>query len=308
MTKRIFLAILILAGVLLPWAHGGRYELHIATMVAIMAMLALSMNLMLRIGQLSMAHGAFMGMGAYMSALLTMRLGIPPVLSALMACVITGLIAALLGTVFLRIKGIYFVLLTYALGEIINLIFQEWVSLFGGNNGLYGIPKLSLFGYRLTDPGAYYLLTVIAAFATFLLTRAVFRSSIGDILDSLDQDEPLSQSLGVNPLSWRIGVFGTSAALASIAGSLYAFRIGFLSPDAFGFDVSVDLVVMNVVGGALSPLGPMLGALIIVPLPELLRGVKEYQLLSYGVILLIFLMFFRDGVIGVIKNPRRTAA
>jgi len=307
MIKHFAIGIVTLAVILSPWVTGGKYELHIATMVAIMGMLALSMNLMLRIGQLSMAHGAFMGLGAYTTALLCMKLNMPPVLAIVIAGLMVGLIAIVLGTIFLRIKGIYFVLLTYAFGEIINLIFQEWVSLFGGNNGLYGVPKLSAFGYRLTDPGTYYLLTVVFVAATYLLIRKIFRSNIGAILDSLEQDEPLSQSLGVNPLSWRIGVFAVSAMLASVAGSLYAFKIGFLSPQAFSFSLSVDLVVMNVVGGALSPIGPLLGALIIVPLPELLRSVKDYQLLCYGVVLLVFLVFFRDGLMGLIKKTQKAA-
>lgn len=303
--KRMLAIVLATLCVLLPWAFGGKYVLHISTMIAIMAMLALSMNLMLRIGQLSMAHSAFMGIGAYASALLTMRLGLPAAPALVLSGVIAGVIAMVLGLVFLRIKGVYFVLLTYAFGQIVNLTFQEWTSLFGGNNGLYGIPKFSLFGIRMVSPSSYYLMALVFAVATLLLVHLIHRSDVGAVLNSLEEDEELSRSLGVNALAWRIAVFGLSAALAGMAGSIYAHNIGFLSPSAFSFGLSVDLVVMNVVGGALSPIGPLLGALIIVPLPELLRGVKEYQLLAYGIILIVFLMFFRDGLVGLVsKSPR----
>jgi len=291
---------------LLPWAFGGKYVLHIATMIAIMAALALSMNLMLRIGQLSMAHGAFMGIGAYTSALLSLRWGAPPVVALVASGVIAGAIAAILGPVFLRIKGVYFVLLTYAFGQIVNLIFQEWTSVFGGNNGLAGIPKLSIFGVRMTNPSSYYLTALAFAAATLVVVRMIQRSDVGAILDSLNDDEPLARSLGVDALAWRIAVFGVSAAIAGMAGSLYAHYLGFLSPSAFSFGTSVDLVVMNVIGGTMSAFGPLLGALIVVPLPELLRGAKDYQMLAYGLILVVFLLFFRDGLVGLVTKTRKT--
>lgn len=287
----------------LPWLIGGKYVLHVSTMIAIMAMLALGMNLMLQIGQLSMAHGAFMGIGAYASALLTMRLGLSSLLALPASALLCALVAAALGPVFLRIKGVYFVLLTYAFGQIINLTFQEWTDVFGGNGGLHGIPRLSAFGHRVTDPAVVYGVALVFALASFVLVRAILRSDIGALLRSLEADEPLSRSLGADALAWRIAVFVLTAAMAGAAGSLYAHIIGFLSPAAFGFGLSVDLVVMNVIGGAASAWGPLLGALLIVPLPELLRGVKEYQLLTYGVVLIVFLLFFRDGVIGMLGRP-----
>jgi len=300
--KKGFFALGLICTALIPWVWGDRYVSHIFTMLSIMAMLALSMNLMLRIGQLSMAHGAFMGIGAYCSALLTLREGMPAIFALMLSGLVTGVVAALLGRVFLRVKGVYFVLLTYAFGQVINLIFQDWTSLFGGNNGLINIPKFSLFGIRITNPANYYLLTLIFAVATFLLVRAILKSRIGLVLSAIDEDEELCRSLGTNALSWRTAVFTLSAALAGMAGSLYAHHLGFLSPSAFGFHLSVDLVVMNVIGGVASPWGPLIGALIVVPLPEVLRGINEYQLLAYGLILLVFLMYCRDGLVGLAKR------
>lgn len=300
---------LLAVAAILPWVIGDRYVLHVSIMIAIMAILALGMNLMLQIGQLSMAHSAFMGIGAYTSALLTMRLGVPVLLALPVSALLCALVAGLLGPVFLRIKGVYFVLLTYAFGQIVNLIFQEWTDLFGGNGGLHGIPKLSAFGQRLTDPAMVYGVALFFALASFLLVRTVLRSDVGALLRSLEADEPLSRSLGADALAWRIAVFVLTAAMAGVAGSLYAHIIGFLSPDAFGFKLSVDLVVMNVIGGTSSAWGPLLGAMLIVPLLELLRGVKEYQLLTYGGTLIVFLLFFRDGLIGMLsKLASRPAA
>lgn len=289
---------------LIPWWVDSRYIYHIATMIVIMAPLALSMNLMLRINQLSIAHPAFMGIGAYASALLTMRLGFPPVLSLLCAGLIAGLMALALGPVFLRIKGVFFVLLTYAFGQIVNLVFQEWTSLFGGNSGLYGIPKFSIMGYRLTQVQQYYVFGLIFTAAVYALLRAIERSDIGAILKSLNDDEMLSRSLGANALMWRTAAFTLSAFIAALSGGLYAFYIGFLSPDPFGFRASVDLIVINAIGGTKSMLGPLLGAIVIVPLPEVLRDARQYQLLIYGVCLMVFVMFLKDGIVSLIERRK----
>jgi branched-chain amino acid transport system permease protein len=303
--RSVIIAIVVLAFV--PWIAGNRYVLHVATMVAIMVPLALSMNLMLRIGQLSMAQSAFMGIGAYAAALLTSRHGFAPGLALLTGGVLAGMTALLFGPVFLRIKGVYFVLLTYAFGEIVNLSFQEWTSLFGGNSGLYGIPKFSFIGFRLTNVSQYYILGLCFAAITYGAVLAIERSGIGAILASLNEDEMLSRSVGADALAWRIAIFTFSAVIAGISGGIYAFYIGFLSPSAFGFTLSVDLVVMNVIGGPSSALGPLLGAIIVVPLPELLRGAQEYQLLIYGLCLIVFLVFIKQGLVAFVDRPKRAS-
>lgn len=290
---------------LVPWFVGSQYVFHIATMIAISIPLALGMNLMLKIDQLSLAHPAFMGIGAYGSALMTIKLGMPPLAAMTLSALLAALIAALTGMVFLRIKGVFFVLLTYAFGQIVNLIFQEWTSLFGGNNGLYGIPKFSLFGLRLTAVQDYYILGLILAAIFYTMMRAIERSDIGAIYASLNENEMLCRSLGSNALAWRIAAYTFSAFVAAVGGGVYAFYIGFLSPDAFGFRVSVDLIVINAIGGAATVMGPLLGSILIVPLPELLRDARQYQLLIYGICLMVFLIFCRQGLASLIQPKKR---
>jgi len=287
------------------WLLGNNYLLHIATMVTIMAPLALSLNLMMKLGQLSIAQPAFMGVGAYGAALLTMRLGLPPLLSMLIGASIAAAMACITGPIFLRIKGVYFVLLTYAFGQVVNLVFQEWTSLFGGNNGLYGIPKLSLLGWRLTNVHHYFVAGLVFTALTYATMRAIERSDIGAIFESLNENEMLSRSIGSNALAWRTAAYTLSAFVAGISGGLYAFYIGFLSPDPFGFRASVDLIVINAVGGVNSVLGPMLGAILIVPLPELLRDARQYQLLVYGLCLLVFIVFVKQGLVSLIDRPKK---
>jgi branched-chain amino acid transport system permease protein len=303
-TALVYVAIAVLAVV--PWVVDSRYVFHIATMVTIMIPLALSMNMMMQLGQLSIAHPAFMGMGAYASALLTMKLGWPPILSLVAGGFIAAAFALILGPIFLRIKGVFFVLLTYAFGQIVNLLFQDWTSLFGGNSGLYGIPKFSILGYRLTAIHHYYLFGLLFAAIVYAVMRAIERSDIGAIVQSLNENEMLSLSVGANAIGWRIAAFTFSAFIAGVSGGIYAFYVGFLSPDPFGFRAVVDLIVIVAIGGTSSALGPLLGSLIVVPLPELLRDARQYQLLIYGLCLIVFVKFLKQGLVSLVEPKRGT--
>ena len=303
--RYVYLVIFLLA--LAPWWMDSRYIYHVATMIGIMIPLALSMNLMLQLGQLSLAHPAFMGLGAYGAALLTMRLGFPPLLAMFCGGLVSAFFALVFGPIFLRIKGVYFVLLTYAFGSIVNLIFQEWTGLFGGNSGIYGIPKFSILGLRLTQVWQYYIFSLIFALIVYIVIRSVERSNIGSIYQALNENEPMCLSIGSNALSWRVAAFVFSAMIAGMSGAIYAFYIGFLSPDPFGLQLSIDLIVMTAVGGSQSMLGPLIGAIIIVPLPELLRDAREYQLMIYGFCLIVFLLFIKKGIVSLIDRQRAAA-
>ncbi|MCC6611767.1 MAG: branched-chain amino acid ABC transporter permease [Burkholderiales bacterium] len=275
---------------------------HIGVMIGIYTTLALSMNLMLRIGQISFAHGAFMGLGAYGSALMMMRLDLPFTVAFLAAALGVALLALLVGSLFLRIRGVYFVLLTFAFGEIIVLTFIEWVSLFGGSGGLPGVPPPSLFGYAIGSREGFYLLSLgLAAFA-FALVRTIYGTELGAVITSLDEDEALTRSLGIDSRRYRLLTFCVSAFLAGMGGALYGHYLTLVTPEDYGFWVPVNLVMMNVIGGIAQPIGAVLGALLLVPLPELLRDAKQYQMLLYGIVLILFLLFMPDGMHGLFSK------
>ena len=292
--------------VVAPLLSGNRYFLYIATMVTILIPMALSINLTLRLGQLSLAQPAFMGIGAYTSALLVMNLGVPSGLAILAGGLLATLAAVVVGPIFLRVKGVYFVLLTYSFAQIVNLNFQYWTTPFGGNNGLFGIPPISYPGGDLISKNTFYfLLGLILTAISLYIMRRFEKSDSGMICDALNEDEMLCLALGSNALSWRIAAFACSALMAGISGGVYAFFIGFISPDSFGFQLSVDLIVMNVVGGVSSTFGPVLGSVIIVPLLELLRDARQYQLLVYGLCLLFFMLFCRKGLVSLVWRGLR---
>lgn len=306
MNKRVWWSLCV-ALAIAPLLTGNRYVLYIATMITILIPMALSINLTLRLGQLSLCQPAFMGIGAYTSALLTMNLGVASGIAILAGGILATAVAAIVGTIFLRVKGVYFILLTFAFSQIINLNFQYWVALFGGNNGLYGIPRLSFEGLIDTNVG-YYAVGLTITLISLVIMRRFEQSDCGMICSALNEDEMLCLALGSNAHAWRIAAFACSALMAGISGGVYAFYIGFISPDSFGFQLSIDLIVMNVVGGISSTAGPVLGALIIVPLLELLRDVRQYQFLVYGICLLFFMIFCRRGVIPLIEQVFRREA
>jgi len=281
------------------------YLFYVATTVAIFITLGLSLNVMLRIGQLSLLSGGLFGVGAYSSALLTSRLDWPFPLAFVCSGLIATLIAATLGPVFLRVKGVYFLLLTFAFGQIILLIFTEWTDLFGGASGLVGIAPATILGVSFAEPIRGYYLALALALASYLLLGWLFGSEFGTVLDSLKEDERLCNSLGSGTLGYRVVAFCLSALLAGLSGSLYAHFLAFLVPDSFSFAVDNNLILMNVLGGMSSPFGAVLGAVLITPLPELLRSVAEYQLFAYGLLLVLLQLFLRNGLVPLLTRRGR---
>lgn len=314
-SKGSLLLTAVVVALLIVWpvlAGQPRFYLHLAIMVSIYATLAMSMNLVLRIGQLSLAHGALFGVGAYASAILTRDYGVSFPLAFVSAGAITALIALITGPIFMRIKGVHFALLTFALGEIIVLCFIEFHEIFGGNNGFGNIPS-AMSSLPLPDTRyGVYLLTMGFAVVVYLFVNGLYRREIGTIATSLHQNEAQVTASGLDVLHYRVSIFILSALIAGMAGSLYAHYQGYISPDSFDFWTAVNAVIMNVLGGVGVLFGAVIGAAILVPLPELLRELQQYQRLIYGVTLMALLLFMPKGLAGVLstaldrwRGPRR---
>lgn len=292
---------LLVAAALLAWplALGeSRFALHVGVMVALYATLAMSMNLMLRIGQLSLAHGALFGIGAYVSAILTRDAGLSFVPAFVLAGLASALVALVTAPLFMRIKGVHFALLTFAFGEVVVLCFVEFVDIFGGNNGFGQIPPAQLLGHTLDRYGSYLLATTLAL-ASYFSLQAMYRRELGVITASLHQDEALVTASGFEALRFRIAVFVLSAALAGWSGSLFAHYQGYISPDSFGFWTAVNAVIINVLGGVGALAGVVIGGFLLIPLPELLRDLQQYQRFIYGIVLMALLCFMPKGLAGL---------
>jgi branched-chain amino acid transport system permease protein len=305
MIKNNYIALLILAVAiaLLPLAISNVYYLGILVFVGIYTIITIGLSLLMGYaGQISLGHAAFFGLGAYASGLLTVHLDIPPVWAALLAAVFTGLVAFLIGIPTLRLKGHYLAMATLGFGQIVYIVFNSWIDMTGGPSGFGNIPRLSLFGVVFnTDIKFFYLVWGLVVLGLFLSLNLI-HSRPGRALRTMHTSELAAGTLGIDTAWYKIKIFVISAVFASIAGSLYAYFVTFLSPGTFGISFSILLVTMVVFGGRFSLWGALLGTVVLTILPESLRVIKDYDVLVYGAVLLLVMIFLPRGLVGVIEK------
>lgn len=297
----IGLAILVIT-LLLPFWVTDRYYMHILITCAIYAIIASSLNLVVGyMGYISFGHNALYGIGGYGSALLMQKWGFPFLTSLPAASLLSGLAALAVGyfPLRLRLKGPYFALVTMAFGLVIVSIIHNWVELTGGPLGLTSIPPPSIFGWAITHRKAYYYLVIVFAWSTILLIHKIMNSPLGRKFISIREDEEMAETIGVNVVYYKNLCFVLSGTLTGMAGSLFAHYSRFLGPDMFSIMEAADMLIMVIIGGMGTLIGPVVGAAIIVTLPELLRGLAEYRQIFYSALLILTIMFIPSGSIGL---------
>lgn len=294
------LALLIL--LIWPLIFDNKFYITIGTMVVLSAIGATSLNLIIRTGHVSLAHAAFMGVAAYTCVLLQMRLNVPFGWAMVGGCLASGLLALILGPIVLRLTGKYFVLVTFLVGEIIRMIFVEWQSLTGGANGIQNIPA----GLEImkTPTGFYYLSLGMSIVCVGIAWR-ILSSEIGRAMDSVREAEKLAESSGIPVIKLKIMIFVIACTLVGVYGILQTYLLQFIDPSAFNMEASLNLVVMNVLGGMYYLLGPVLGSTFLAALPELLRGYVDLQRVIFGVILIVVMAALPGGIIGLLEAMRR---
>jgi branched-chain amino acid transport system permease protein len=288
------------------------FHIFIATMFNII--LALALNLIMRTGQVPLCMAAFMGIGAYSSTLLVMRLHVPFWVSLPTAGVIGALSGILVGLPTLRIKGIHFAMATFGFGEIMRLIFIGWVSLFGGANGISGIPAPDpiqipyLFTIEFESKISYYYLVLI-----FLLLSVVFfyrltYSRIGRACMAIEESELLSECTGINSMNYKIFAFSVASTFSGMVGALYVHYIHFIGPQQFGFWSSVEYIVFVIIGGVGTFAGPIIGATFLTFLPEFARVAELWEVVIYGMALILTILFMPKGIKGFVDDFRSSFA
>ena len=296
--KRDYLIFLLFTLVVLvaPQAFKGGYLLNVLVFMGINTMLAVALNLLLGFaGQISLGHAAFFGLGAYISGVLTASHGVNPWLAMSIAAVAVGLIAFVLGFPILKLKGHYLAMATLGFGIIVYIVFNETVDITGGPSGLTGIPTLKMGQTEFQgDLKSYYLIWGFTLL-TMLLSINLAHSRIGRALRAIHDSEVASRVMGVNARLLKVQVFTLSAIISAVAGSLYAHTMTFISPASFGFNFSVELVTMVIIGGLGSIFGSFLGAALLTLLPEMLRVVQDYDIVVYGLLLIVMTMFMPKG-------------
>ncbi len=285
------------------------YHLHTLIMAGVFAVLALSLNLLLGYtGQLSLGHAAFFGIGAYATGLLTVKLEWSPWLGLLAATALPAAAGWIIGRLALKLRGAYFVLLTISFAGVISLVSVNWMELTNGPLGLPGVPpvELALPGLPVVSfrsKGAYYYLVLAAVVLSYLLCLALIRSRIGRALVALRENETLAESVGINGTHYLVLATMISAAMAGLAGGLYAHYTRFVSPEVFLFTYTVTMVIMVVAGGKGTLAGPVVGAVLFTVLPEALRALAswQWQMLLYGILLIAVLLFMPSGVVPALR-------
>src|SRR5947207_4543593 len=289
------LAVVLLA-LLLLIALGGNYYAHLLALVFTNVILASSLRLSLMCGQLNIGHSAFMSVGAYTSALLAKNLGIPFELSLLGGAVLATVVGIVMGYPSLRLRGVYFAMVTVAFVEAIRLTVQIWVSLTRGMSGFSGIPKPNVFGVTLTTEASQYYLALFLMVVTLLILWKLERSRLGLIWRSIGMADHLAQSLGVNVANYKLLAFMVGCFFAGVAGAFYAHFIRFLFPPEFGFLVATNILVYNFVGGRGHFAGPIVAAVFLSLLSEPFRG-SAYETIFFSIAMLLTILFLPGGII-----------
>jgi len=281
-----------------PWLVGGNeYYISILIFLGINGIITMGLSLLMGYaGQISLGHAGFFGLGAYSSGILTTQYSIHPLAAFFAGIFLSAIIAFLVGKPTLRLKGHYMAVATLGFGEILFIVFNELSPLTGGPSGLSGIPILTFMGYSLE--GARYLYLVWGFVILLLLfSLNVINSRVGRALRAVHGSEIAANAMGVDASRYKVQVFVLSAVYASIAGSLYAHFVTFISPSSFSLMFSILLLMMVVVGGAETIWGALLGAMVLTLLPEYLRGLEDFEVLAYGGILMVVLLFMPQGIL-----------
>jgi len=284
------IALIIIAAV--PWLLSTSYWRGILVLCAMNVLLALSLNLVLGYtGQLNLGQSAFFGIGAYVSTILIKTYGWNFWLAALAAVAAAGLVGVALAAFAVRLRGHYLAIASLGFAVITYQVLVNWESVTQGVRGMYGIVPPVANAVAL-----FYLVAGIGLVVYFLLDNLV-RSPVGDTLRAIREDEVSAAALGVNAAVWKAFAFGLGAAIAGLAGCFYPGFVGTLVPDAFGIVESFTMMAMVIVGGMGTMIGPVIGAIVLTFLPELLRGFGELRLMIYGVALTLVVLFVPGGMV-----------
>lgn len=299
----IFIGVALAALATVPFV-GSTYLVGVFTEIMIFAIFALSLGFLMGYPKLiSLGHAAFFGGGAYAAGLTATSLGIPNVLATIpVAVVFATLLAVVIGVVSLRNTGIYFLMITLALAQMVFIIAQQWDAVTGGTDGLYGVPYPDLFGAFEFDRTTFYFLVLLLAAASYFLLRVVVGSPFGQVLRGIGSNEQRMRAIGYNARYYKLAAFVLSGAVAGVAGGLWAHHTGLVAPVDANWTLSATALIMVIVGGSGTLIGPMLGAALVWFLDTGLSSYTERSTMIMGAVFIFFVFFARDGIVGLAKK------
>ncbi|MCI4662997.1 MAG: branched-chain amino acid ABC transporter ATP-binding protein/permease [Neomegalonema sp.] len=295
------------------------YVMHILVMVCMYAVLAISFNLLIGFaGLFALSQAVFFAIGAYATGLAAVA-GLPFPMPEILAVLIGGIVGVLIALPALRTRGDYLVIVTLALQIVVLQVILNWKSLTGGTEGVRGIPGLSFFGVALSDPSHFLIYAAIVTALVFVFAWKVGHSPFGRAMKAMRENESAAQAVGKNLLYLKVSTFAVSAALAALAGSMFARYYNYVSVDSFSINETIYILAMVIVGGIGNLWGSVIGAAVLVALPELLKFLDmptdiadQMRLVIYGVILILVLRFRPQGILpeprGALHDGEETAS
>lgn len=289
---------LCLVVLLLPLVLDNAFHYEVAILIGFNAIVCIGLNLLIGYaGQISLGHGAFIGLGTYGSAILTMNSGWDPILAMVVAAAFTGTLAFLIARPILKLKGHYLAMATLGMGIIINIVLNTEDQWTGGPDGMY-VEGLS---YMADQMSWYWLVGGLLVFSAWASLNLI-HSPIGRALRAVHGSEVAAEVVGVDTTQYKVLIFAVSAVFASVVGSLGVYYSNFATPDIAGFFHSIELVVMVVFGGMASTFGAIVGAMILTVLPQILTFLHDYEHLVFGLILMLTMIFLPKGLVPTIAD------
>jgi branched-chain amino acid transport system permease protein len=281
----------------IPWFFPSAYYYRVGALVFIFALAVAGLNLLVGFaGQVSLGHAGFLGIGAYSVAIGPAHFGVPSWLCLFAGAALSAAVAFLVGRPILRLKGHYLAVATLGFGLLVAIVLTNEASLTGGPDGMT-VPRLSVFGWSVRGSVVWYWVAGATFVVGFVLALNVMESPTGRALQAIHDSEIAARVLGIDVARKKLTIFIISAVYASVAGSYLALFNGHVTPDVAGFLRSIELVAMVVLGGMGSILGSLVGAGLLVVLPQTLTIFHEYEQALLGLILIVFMIFLRHGIV-----------
>jgi branched-chain amino acid transport system permease protein len=301
--KGVLLGLGFLVLLAFPLIAPNRYQVHIVNMAGLYIIMSLGLNLTMGYcGQINLALGAFMGVGAYAAALLNTQLGVPFWVNLVVGMTLAGITGALIALPMLKVKSHYLALITIGLAETINIILVNETWLTGGPLGISGIQLPSLFGLPVDGAEGFYYIVLGCVVICYLAARRITSHRIGRSFVAIRDSDVAARAMGVNVAKYQVMANAMAGVYCGLAGVLYAHMNTYISPDIFEFKTALFVLTMTMIGGMGSLAGSLVGGLALPLAQEYLRAFKNWQLVGFGVAIMLVVLFMPGGVMGLTRR------
>lgn len=283
----------------------GNYLFSSMVLAGIYAISVLGLVLLIGLtGQFSLGHGAFVGIGAYVSAVLS-RYGVPPLIACVLAVAVTTAVAAIVALPIVRLKGHLLALGTLALGMIVASVLSGWHAVTLGPSGIPDIPPISLGFVEIRGEAANYIFIWTAALICLWGSLNLWRSDFGRAALAVKRDEEAAAAMGIHVVAVKVKVFALSAGMGGLSGALYAHYVTFIAPDRFHLNASFELLLAALLGGSGTPYGAVAGAVLLIVLPDIVAPLRDYKVMANGLIFILVSLYLPKGLAGTLEHEQR---